>query len=257
MNEEKTRRASGFSINQLLEWVQRKPLGTFLVFLFLALMISGILPQAVRVNRAGIEVLHALAQKDTESLKHFSVQWIDLPSQDCRLLWLSAVSTAASRGALPSHEALLRAIRCQPEYLEVLQGLAPYDVRLADEVVRLYPRNPDALMWLAEVKERFDRVRATELYEMITRVDPKNGLAWCRLGVQRQDQGDLERALAAFQECCMHGDPGSNGCWRAGGILEKQGRLEEAIFWYSQSRFSKALERARELQQKIPVPGQD
>lgn len=220
-------------------------------------MISGVLPQAVRVNRAGMEVLHALVQKDPQALKHFSVQWADSSSQDCRLLWLSAVSTVSSQGALLSHEVLLRAIRCQPGYLEVLRGLAPYDVSLAEEVVRLYPRNPSALMWLAEVKERFDRVQATELYEIVTRVDPKNGLAWCRLGAQRQNQGDLDRALTAFQECCVHGDPGSNGCWRAGGILEQQGRLEEAIFWYNQSRFSSALKRAQDLQQRISAPGQD
>ncbi|MEJ5312817.1 MULTISPECIES: tetratricopeptide repeat protein [Anaerolinea] len=241
----------------MLKWVQRNPIGTFLFFLFLALMISGVLPQAVRVNRAGMEVLHTLVQKDPQALKHFSVQWADSSSQDCRLLWLSAVSTVSSQGALLSHEVLLRAIRCQPGYLEVLRGLAPYDVSLAEEVVRLYPRNPSALMWLAEVKERFDRVQATELYEIVTRVDPKNGLAWCRLGAQRQNQGDLDRALTAFQECCVHGDPGSNGCWRAGGILEQQGHLEEAIFWYNQSRFSSALKRAQDLQQRISAPGQD
>lgn len=209
------------------------------------------------MNRAGLEVLRALTEKDTVALKQLSSQLSASSEQDCRILWLSAISAAGSQGALASHEVLLKAIRCQPEYLAVLRGLAPFDIRLAEEIVRMYPYDASALMWLAEMKERYNRAQAAELYEMVTRVDPNHGLAWCRLGGFLQNQGDLDRALAAFQECCLHGDPGSNGCWRSGGILEKQGRLEEAIFWYNQSRFSESLKRARMLQEQISASGQD
>lgn len=226
-------------------------MSTLVLIFFLGFVFSGSLAQVVRVNQAGLEVLHALVEQNPAKLQRFIDHWTGHQPQDCRLLWLSAVAIVGTQGVLASHQALVNAIHCQPEYLAALRGLAPYDVRLAEDMVRFYPRDTLALMWLAEIKERFDRGRASELYEIITQVDSTNGLAWCRLGGQRQNEGDLDRALDAFQKCCQHGDPGSNGCWRAGGILEKQGRLEEAIFWYSQSRFSEALKRARELQNRL------
>lgn len=230
-------------------------MGTFVLLVFLGLLLNGALWRAIQVNQAGIDVLHALSRQNSEELQRFVNRWSKSPPQDCRLVWLSAMAMVGRQGVLPSHEALHNAVRCQPGYLAALEGLAPYDVRLAEEVVRMYPRNSSALMWLAQVKERFDRAQAAELYEIVTRVDATNGLAWCRLGAQRQNEGDLSGALKAFQECCQHGDPGSNGCWRAGGVLEKQGRLEEAIFWYNQSRFAEALKRARELQSQLsPSP---
>jgi len=62
---------------------------------------------------------------------------------------------------------------------------------------------------------------------------------------------DPQAAIHAYLESCHNGDPGSNGCWRAGLTAESQGDLEAAIRYYRLSRNSGYQGRADLLEQQL------
>jgi tetratricopeptide (TPR) repeat protein len=89
---------------------------------------------------------------------------------------------------------------------------------------------------------------ASQYYAESARLNPSDGLAWCRLGWVEEAQERLPSALDAFWQCCQNGDPGSNGCYSAGRVAEKLGDIPAAIRYYRLSHWSPALQRADELE---------
>jgi hypothetical protein len=61
----------------------------------------------------------------------------------------------------------------------------------------------------------------------------------------------LEQAANAYLNCCLNGDPGSNGCYGAGCMMERLGNLPQAIaYYYRLSCWEEAQNRADELERQ-------
>jgi hypothetical protein len=57
-----------------------------------------------------------------------------------------------------------------------------------------------------------------------------------------------EEALEAYVQSCLNGDPGANGCLRAGALAEQQGDIDAAIGYYRLSKYQESLDRAAALE---------
>ena len=104
---------------------------------------------------------------------------------------------------------------------------------------------------MAENVSQDNPVESARLYSQGLKIDPSNGSIWCRLGQLQDAGGDIAAAEVSFFQCCLHGDPGKNGCYGAGVAAEKQGNLEKAINYYRFSRWEGALQRANELEASL------
>jgi hypothetical protein len=116
---------------------------------------------------------------------------------------------------------------------------------------QLYPSSSDAWFWLGEALAPTDRLDARQAYLHTVTLSPHHGLAWCRLGYDFEYDGQLEKALANFLNCCYSGDPGYHGCYGAGRMMEQQGNLPQAIAYHRLSRWEGALKRANELEKQL------
>ncbi len=72
--------------------------------------------------------------------------------------------------------------------------------------------------------------------EIVYKVDALDAKAWIQVGEAREKNGNLEKALKAFQIAIELGVPlGSIACYRAGRTCEKLGNLVEAKHYYLRS----------------------
>lgn len=60
---------------------------------------------------------------------------------------------------------------------------------------------------------------------------------------------DALAALGAYEQSCNQGDPGANGCWKAGQTAEAMGDILLAIELYQASYYPAARDRAHALQE--------
>lgn len=72
--------------------------------------------------------------------------------------------------------------------------------------------------------------------EIIYKVDAQDAKAWIQVGEAREKNGDLEKALEAFQIAVELGVPlGGIACYRAGRTCEKLEDFKEAKHYYLRS----------------------
>jgi hypothetical protein len=79
---------------------------------------------------------------------------------------------------------------------------------------------------------------------------PGDGLQWQRLA-DLTAASDPAAAEDAYYQSCVHGDPGANGCWRAGELAEARGDVEQAVRYYRLSNYSEARARADRLEVEL------
>jgi len=157
---------------------------------------------------------------------------------DCQVQWLS-----------PDRD-LSELLPCSPIYMDMLRVLAPTDATLAAQAREFYPDLVEPLYWLAESQggASAEHTENITLYEEIVTKYPDEGLAWCYLGGFYERAGDLQASLAARINCCYNGDPGSNGCYNAGRLLEGKQQYQEAIHYYRLSKWGPSQEAAKRLE---------
>ncbi len=176
---------------------------------------------------------------------------VPLANPDCAQIWFLGM-IAGQRGDLAAQrQALERALSCSPEYVSLIQAVIPQDLKLAGLATQLQPESAAAWFWLGEASAPTDASVARQAYERTVALAPYRGLPWCRLGFNYEHTGELERAERAFLNCCLNGDPGSNGCYGAGRMLEQMGDPQQAIIYYRRSRWQGSLDRARELESSL------
>jgi tetratricopeptide (TPR) repeat protein len=168
----------------------------------------------------------------------------------CMEYWLVG-KVAQQRGRLEeARTAWSSAMGCDQRYVELAQASLPKDAGLAERAASLYPEDARALFWMAETRTKDQTGEAIGLYQQVVTLETGFGLAWCRLGYL-QTRSDLAEAVKSYSQCCRYDDPGSNGCWNAGRILEQLGDTQKAIEYYRMSRWDKALKRADELEKVL------
>jgi tetratricopeptide (TPR) repeat protein len=166
----------------------------------------------------------------------------------CRVHWLLAMSIPASQ-VDELWSAQKAAIECDPNNILFLHTLYPENGSLAQAAVAIQPEFPEGWFWLAELTPDFDEQLA--LYAHGLELGPTDGLRWREYG-DLLAPGDPQAAMQAYLQSCLNGDPGFNGCWRAGKQAENLGEIELAIEHYRLSGWAVARQRAAELQLQLP-----
>lgn len=175
----------------------------------------------------------------------------DRSDRDCRLAWQSGIISRTTSVSDEYNAALLKLLRCGPEYIRIVEIFAPDQLHFAEEAVDKFPDQPEAWFWLAKVLVAENRQSAISAYQKGLSLNESNGLAWCDLGRLYEAEGKIDSAVEAFGNCCVNGDPGSNGCWGAGRMMENQGDIPQAIRYYRMSTWTKARERAQDLDNSV------
>lgn len=208
--------------------------------------------ELVTRNRLSLEALKAAGSGDAARMLQVVGELEEKAKEHCAYYW-PAGRLGQLSGALASNTnaAFTELIKCSGTYLHLVYVTNPTNRDLAEMAVELDPMSADAVFWLAEIVEKDDTLTAAALYERSINLDPTDGLAWCRLGRLRRDAGDLEGALLSLEQCCWNGDPGSNGCWGAGGVYEQLDNIPAAIKTYRMSRWTTAQNRADELEKSL------
>jgi tetratricopeptide (TPR) repeat protein len=169
----------------------------------------------------------------------------------CSHIWLVGMAVGQRGDRSAQHQAFVQALGCSPVYLSLVQAVLPADPELARLAAQHYPESSKAWFWLGEASAPTDPLLARHAYLATVALSPHKGLAWCRLGLNYVQNSEIEKASEAWLNCCLNGDPGSNGCYGAGLMMEQLGNLPQAIAYYRLSHWEGALKRAQELEASL------
>ena len=205
----------------------------------LALLALLILPSARRaaeLNRAALAGARVMLDSGELAAARSALERV----RRCRARWL----LGKLGGTEQRDDAWSDLLRCSAAFVEMIEEHAPHSRILAEAAVEHQPSSAAAWFWLARIQARSGEAAAS--YRRGLAIEPRNGLAWQQLG-RLLAATDPAAALEAHARACRHGDPGANACLAAGRLAEHFGDLEAAIGYYRRSRFSKARERADQL----------
>lgn len=153
----------------------------------------------------------------------------------CHVSWLYFVQS--DPGYRINNSTSIRALMaCSELYVRMLSKLYPENLELANLAVRAYPNEVTPYYWVIYATDPLLREIPKDAVQKILSINPKDGLAWRYLGLIYLKEGNIPAAIDAHIQSCYNGDPGSNGCYNAGRLLEQEGRYEEAIYYYRLSR---------------------
>jgi hypothetical protein len=223
-----------------------------LLILLLAVVVIVMLPLLVRqmvLNRAAVWTMRALAQGPSGPAMSTAPRVLTT-AEGCSAHWFRGLLAHAVGDEHARDKAWVEAMRCSPHYICMVSAMLPDRQALANLAVLVQPNSADAWFWLARVRGKEAPKVAIELYRRGLALRPTDGESWQELGALLARQ-DPQAALAAYLQSCYNGDPGYNGCWRAGQTAERLGDIEAAIRYYRLSRWPRALNRASQLEQQL------
>lgn len=217
--------------------------------LLLALILSAL---SLRVNRAGQLAAHALLDPAAD-VAATATEIGQLASGDCRARWFEGLLRDAAGDTAGRSAAWGALLACSGDTLAYMPALAADDAELAARAVAARPGDAAAYFWLAAATAADAPDSAIDLYRQGLALAPNDGRHWLALGdlLQPTDPADAEDA---YGQACLHGDPGANGCLRAGGLAEQRGDPQRALEYYRLSNWSGALEKADALERQLGQP---
>jgi len=168
---------------------------------------------------------------------------------NCRALWLRGLIAQAEGRRSDRDEAWAEWLRCPEARVAFLEVFLEEDVRWAERSVRLAPQDAESWFWLARLRAATDPDEAIALYQQGLERNPFDALRWRELGDLLVNR-DPEAAIQAYLNSCIYGDPGSNGCYRAGRTAERLGDLERAARYYRLSRNEGIRQMAVEIERQ-------
>ena len=169
---------------------------------------------------------------------------------NCRASWYQGLEELWQENFQAAEGSWQVAIPCDPLIVPILETLFSEQGELVARAVQHYPGHAEGWFWLAKSMSPSAPAQAIDFYRRGLELAPGDGLRWRELGdLLRTKYPHAE--IDAYLQSCFNGDPGSNGCWRAGGTAEQLGELEDAIRYYSYSRWDGALNRAGELRAEL------
>jgi tetratricopeptide (TPR) repeat protein len=165
----------------------------------------------------------------------------------CSLLWYLGFIAEQRGNREVRDQYWIEAVQCDPDLVRYLYNRYPDDMPLAQTIHAAQPESGSSWFWLGDLQAE----NRLAYYQHGLRLDPHDGRRWNTLGVMLEGEGDLVSAQEAYLQSCLNGDPGHNGCWRAGKTAEELGDYEAAIDYYRLSRWKPAFDRAKELEAQI------
>lgn len=167
----------------------------------------------------------------------------------CRVGWYQGLIENATLNVPARNASWERILPCAAEFIPFMAVLAPADTEMARLAAETQPESAAAHFWLAESVAEERPLEAIAAYETGLALAPEDGVRWQILGDMLIER-DPQAAIAAYLQSCTNGDPGANGCWRAGNAAEQQGDMTAAIAYYRLSKWEVALQRADELESR-------
>ncbi len=224
-----------------------------LAFYLFLILVAGVLSprifDAAATNSTAIVAAKALA---VGSPPLDDAKWVLSlgESVPCRTFWLKGKVSDAVGDKVGRDTAWANLIACAPDFIPILRQVVPDSSILAELAVKERPDNSQSWFWLAWIDAKDNPVESIRYYREGLRLEPRDGRRWKELG-DLLAGGDPRGAMDAYLQACYNGDPGYNGCWRAGQVAEGQGSIQLAVQYYRLSKWAKALERADELERQL------
>lgn len=215
-------------------------LGLFLLFR---------LDKAVELNRVAIITTRALAV-DRSRLAEAEQSAAQMEDPSCRVYWLRGMIGNALEKYDVRDEAWAKVIGCVPETIPLVRRLAPDNQALAQRAVAEQSDNAESWFWMGWLLAKNDLPAAERYYREGLRLQPGDARRWKELGDLLAGHDEWE-AMLAYAQSCYHGDPGYNGCLRAGILAERVADVQSAIDYYSLSRSQQVRERGESLRLRL------
>ena len=207
-----------------------------------------------RVNRAALATVQGLLAPEASLAAAGRLLASPSLAGNCQALWLQGL-VAHRQGAEGARDAAWgRWLGCPQARVAFLEALLEEDPRWAERSVQLAPDDAESWFWLARLRAATDPDAAIALYRQGFARNPFDALRWRELGDLLAGQ-DPEAAIQAYLNSCAYGDPGSNGCYRAGKTAERLGDLERAAQYYRLSRNEGIRQLAVEMERKLQMQG--
>lgn len=109
-------------------------------------------------------------------------------------------------------------------------AVATNSLPAADQAVQLTPADPEAHRARAAVLNRLRRTAEAEAsLETATSLRSRDDYLWLELGSTREELGDTEGALAAFNQAVRWAPYYAHTHWQRGNLLLRMGRYDEAF----------------------------
>jgi len=205
---------------------------------------------AAPANDAAIVTARALLARSVP-LAEAEARVAQLAPARCRLFWHDGLLWQAMGREAERDRAWASSLDCSAAFVPFMAALAPDNRPLAHSAVQKQPGSAAAIFWLAQITSAESPSTAVALYRQGLALDPGDGRRWKILG-DLLVEAEPAAAIEAYLQSCYHGDPGANGCWRAGQTAEQQGDRAAAIGYYRLSKWPPARARAAQLQQELP-----
>ena len=243
---------NGQSPTQYKRWNSLLRTPSFSLVIVLLLLFGGLwnqLRQAFALNLAARTTLLALSVapnrlgEATVALAKAELE------QDCRADWLRGLVANTLGETTYRDISWKRAISCSPNHISSIRIVLGEDPQWAELAVRVAPENAESWFWLANARSTESPEEAIRFYRQGLQIDPSDAKRWRQLGDLLRER-DPRSAIEAYFHACINGDPGNHGCWSAGQLAEQGGDIDTAIRYYRLSDWSRALERARQLEQR-------
>lgn len=171
-------------------------------------------------------------------------------ADDCRALWLQGLVAHAQGREAGRDDAWTRWLQCPQARVAFVEAVTGDDISWAERSVRLAPQDAEGWFWLARLRADSDPDGAIALYRQGFARNPVDALRWRELGdlLAGRDPGG---AILAYLNSCYYGDPGSNGCYRAGKTAERLGDWGRAAQYYRLSRNEEVRRLAVEMEKRL------
>jgi tetratricopeptide (TPR) repeat protein len=109
-------------------------------------------------------------------------------------------------------------------------SVATTSLPAADQAVQLTPTDPEAHRARATILSRLRRsMEAEAALEIATKLRSEDDYLWLELGGAREELGDKQGALAAFNEAVRWAPHYAHTHWQRGNLLVRMGRYEEGF----------------------------
>jgi len=202
----------------------------------------------LRLNVQSLQVVKASFSPEVESNSVIQISSMHDPTLNCHLRWFELVLKYRQQPVNPDDPIFGEVISCSPLQMRMLRKMFPSSLTLAQIASSAYPGDPYPLYWIIEITDPGISVQSKPLIEKILSIDPTEGVAWRYLGIIYLKEGNIPAAIDAHINCCLNGDPGVNGCYNAGRLLEEQGNYNEALYYYRLSRWPTSQQVADRLE---------
>jgi O-antigen ligase len=244
----------GLAMAETVDWPldtdhEFKPAIWFGGLLIGAIMLSIWFWFALPVNRAGQMTARSLLNASSNAAE--TAPLVErLAGTRCRAFWFEGLLHHAAGDQFARTAAWSDLLDCTDGYTRYMAVAAAEDAELARRAIVANPGNAPAYFWLAGALPHDAPEEAIALYRQGLILAPGDGLQWQRLA-DLTAASDPAAAEDAYYQSCVHGDPGANGCWRAGELAEARGDVEQAVRYYRLSNYSEARARADRLEVEL------